>query len=336
MLIYVGGYTSEPGEGIAVFDADPITGALVETFTRTTAVDPSFLAWNPAGDRLYAVSESTGGALAFARTETGLVALGEEWTGGVDPCHLVVDPSGSFLIIANYTSGSVSVHPIAADGSLAARRDLLTLRGSGPHPERQAGPHAHQIAYRPERGSFFVSDLGSDTVHEYALSSDGAVQPLGASPLTPGCGPRHIAFHPSNGLAYVAGELDSSVRVCRVRPGGLSELGSVPGTVTAVETNYPSHIRCSADGRFVYMGNRGADCLTVFAVTGETLTPLADVPTGGAWPRHFEIVGDFVYVANQDSNTVTALRIDPATGIPRSPAVVAEVPGAACILPALS
>ncbi|NUO60457.1 MAG: lactonase family protein [Hamadaea sp.] len=333
MLIYVGAYTSTGG-GIRCYEQDPSTGALTEAHPPATAIDPSFLAWDAVKANLYAVSESTGGVEAFARSDHGLLtSLGQQWTGGADPCHLVVDPTGKFLVTANYAGGSVSVHPINEDGSLGGRRDLLEHGGSGPDPERQEGPHAHMIAYRPSGTSFYVTDLGTDQIHEYALSPDGAILPVREIPADAGSGPRHIAFHPTSGTVYVSAELDSSVLVYQPQGDGLVQVGKVAATVEPpAERNYPSHIECSADGRFVYVANRGTDCVTVFAVTPDGLTPVTDVPTGGRWPRHFAIIGDLLYIANQDSGTITVAPIDQATGVPATPVAVAEVAGAACVL----
>lgn len=334
MRIYVGAYTPEGRGGIGCFEQDPLSGALAEVHPVVPATDPSFLAWSPTGPGFYAVSESAGGVLAFARTGGGpLTPLSEEWTGGTDPCHLTVDPSGRYLVTANYGDGSVSVHPLDADGSLGPRRDLVTFRGSGPHPERQTGPHAHMIAYRPGGGSFFVTDLGTDTIHEYALSPDGTARPIGATSLRPGCGPRHLAFHPSAALAYVTGELDATVTVCEVLAEGLRPIDAVPATVDDFsDENLPSHLAVSSDGRFVYAASRGPNCITAYAVDGEKLRPLFDTPTGGKWPRHFAAIGDFLYVANQDSATVTALRVDPESGGLGEATVAARFPNPTCIL----
>ncbi|NUT33351.1 MAG: lactonase family protein [Hamadaea sp.] len=333
MLIYVGAYTPEGG-GVRCFQQDPHSGALTETHSPAPASDPSFLAWGQDGAYLYAVGETAGGLASFARAEDGLLTpLNQEWTGGSSPCHLAVDPTGRFVVTANYGDGTVSVHPVEADGSLGPRRDLVAHAGKGPDPERQEGPHAHQIAYLPGGDTFLVTDLGTDTVHEYTLSPDGAVQPLRAFPAEAGSGPRHVAFHPA-GLVFVAGELDSSVMIYRRTADGLERVGRVAATAQEPPVrNYPSHIECSSDGRFVYVGNRGANAITVLAVHGDELRPVADVPSGGEWPRHFAIAGDFLYVANQDSGTVAALPLDPATGVPGEARVVAEVTQASCILP---
>ena len=333
MLIYVGAYTPEGKGGIGCFRQDPATGALAEEYSATPATDPSFLAWSPRGDALYAVSESGAEVLAFTRNGGRLTPLSTEWTGGADPCHLAVDPSGRFLVTANYGGGSLSVLPLGTGGIVEPRRCVAAFAGHGPHPERQTGPHAHMIAFRPAGGSFFVTDLGTDTIHEYALSPDGTAGPIGTTGVRAGSGPRHLAFHPTEPLAYVCGELNSTVIVCSVEAEGLRPLSSVASTVSDVEgVNYPSHIAVSADGRFVYVANRGADCLTAYAVDGDGVRPLADTPTGGVWPRHFAIIGGFVYVANQDSGTITALPIDPETGELGEASVAAHFPNPTCIL----
>ena len=74
----------------------------------------------------------------------------------------------------------------------------------------------------------------------------------------------------------------------------------------------------SRDGRFVYVANRGPDTVSVFAWNGESATLIAEVPTGGEWPRHLALIDDHLYVANERSHTVTVFRVDPDTGIPRA------------------
>ena len=41
-------------------------------------------------------------------------------TKGEGPCHVVVDKTGSMLIVTNYQTGSTAVMPVRGDGSLGA------------------------------------------------------------------------------------------------------------------------------------------------------------------------------------------------------------------------
>jgi 6-phosphogluconolactonase (cycloisomerase 2 family) len=164
------------------------------------------------------------------------------------------------------------------------------------------------------------------------MEPSGRLRHVATSPMPEGMGPRHLAMHPS-GTVYVSGELDSTVVACVPVDGGLRPVAAVPATVgEPAERNYPSHLECSPDGRFLYVANRGADCLTVFALDGVAPRPLADVPTGGRWPRHFALIGDFLYVANQDSDSVTVFRRDPDSGLPSATGHATRVPNPSCVL----
>lgn len=345
-LVYIGGYTAGSngrGEGITVFGQDAQTGALEPLGLAAATPGPSFLAWHPSGRYLYAVDESNdGGVAAFAVEPSGLLRLlNRESSGGATPCYVTVHPSGRFLLSANYTSGSVVVHPIEPDGVLGERTDLVQHTGTGPDERRQSAPHAHQVRVDLVGEHVLAVDLGTDTVYVYRLnSSTGKLELVSEGKTEPGAGPRHLAFGTDDRL-YVAGELDSTVTVFRyyAASGKLERLSTSPasiGTTPDGVRNYPSEIATSPDGRFVYVANRGLDVISVLAVEGETVRPVADVPVGGEWPRHFAIIGDFLYVANQNSDNVVCFRRDEETGLLATPGTSVAVPTPACILAALS
>jgi 6-phosphogluconolactonase (cycloisomerase 2 family) len=80
------------------------------------------------------------------------------------------------------------------------------------------------------------------------------------------------------------------------------------------------------------VANRGPATISVFALADELPTLVAEVPSGGAWPRHFALVWPYLYVANQLSNLVVAFHIDPATGIPSPTGDVLTTPSPTCLL----
>lgn len=327
--MYLGSY----GSGIHCVRQDPATGELSEQHVPVDIANPSFLAWHPSKSYLYAVCEEadTGSIAALAVGEDGaLTRLNVEPTGGKSPCHLAIDPTGQFAVVANYVDGTVSVHRINRNGTVKPHSELLRHKGSGPNPDRQAGPHAHMVAFTRYPGIVLVTDLGTDQVLTYRLNPPGKLSPVHTAGMSAGSGPRHMALHP-DGPIYITGELDSSVMVCEIRAGALvREIAKHDSMVEKPDpANFPSHIECS--DRFVYVANRGADCISVFEA--DPWRPVADVPTGGRWPRHFALIGDFLYVANQNSGTVTVSRVDGATDVPGPFRVVAEVPGVSCVLP---
>jgi 6-phosphogluconolactonase (cycloisomerase 2 family) len=336
--VYVGCYTDDmkgEGDGVTVFRRDHATGWLEPVAEPIAIASPSCLTWHPSRHFLYAVNEGGGAVTALAIEGDGaLRVLDERPTGGVWPCHLAVDPSGRWLVTANYGTGSLAVHHIGADGALGESTDLVQHHGAGPDPERQDGPHAHMVYFEPS-GMMHAVDLGTDRIVHYDLDdAAGRLVVRGASELPAGTGPRHLVRH-SSGSLLVVGELDSSVSVLRpdAAAGTWRVHLRVPATATPDDTpNLPAAIALSPDERFLYVSNRGRDSVTVFALDGDEPRPLLDVPCGGQWPRDLTLVEGHLYVANERSGSVVGFVIDPDTGVPHSPGLTITTPSPTFVL----
>jgi 6-phosphogluconolactonase len=335
-LVFVGCYTGETGgegDGIALLRRDPATGDLTRLGVAARTPSPSFLAQHPDRPVLYAVNELDRGAVSAFRVaaDGSLTELAVRRTGGAHPCHLAVTADGRHLLAANYSSGSVSVHPLDADGVPGERSDLLDLAGHGPDPERQTGPHAHMVSPDPAGAGVLITDLGSDRVWRARLDpvSGRLVEPAPAIVAEPGTGPRHL-YRAADGTLLLAGELAADLTWYRPGAAGLDRAGRVR-TTTLAGTAYPSEVTMGPDGRLVYLANRGPDTVSVFAWHGGA-TLIAEVPTGGEWPRHILLLTDHLYVANERSHSVTVFRIDPETGIPRMQGQPIGEPSPACVL----
>lgn len=333
--IYLGGYTSQDGGGTGIG-----FGTIESAEVVATTADPSFLTLSADGRFLYAANEVDEGRVsAFAvRADGSLEFLGDQPTGGASPCHVAVDPSGRFLLSANYTSGSLAVHPIAEDGSLGPARQFLQREGSGPNADRQEGPHAHQIAFDRAGAYVFDVDLGSDTVHVSTLSAAGRLEPVDRLVVHPGAGPRHIAFHPGGNAAYVINELDSTLTVCSYADGRLGVVQTVSTRPEdAAGENSAAEVLVSADGRFVYGSNRGDDTIAVFEISADALllNLVQTIGSGGAGPRHLAFAdgGALLYAANEGSDAVTTFAVDQASGALTATGTPLSWPKPVCVLP---
>ncbi|MFJ4080742.1 lactonase family protein [Streptomyces iakyrus] len=316
---FIGSFTAAGGPGIVTAEADPGTGALTVLSSVQTVPDPSYLALARDGETLYAVSETAEGTVAAYRVsgDKPEPAGRPVPVGGSGPTHLSL--FAGHVLTANYGSGSVTAVPVRPDGTLArSASGVLRHTGAGPHTPRQQGPHAHQVQPDPS-GRWAVSvDLGTDSVRVCTLV-DGALALYRETALRPGSGPRHLAFHPDGGYAYVVNELSPSVTVCRwdAAEGVLTPLSETPVLPGAPARDaYPSGIVTSPDGRFVWTATRGEDVLSVLAVLGDELRLVTTVHCGGHWPRALAASDGFLYVANERSGDVTWFALDPLTGVP--------------------
>ena len=88
-------------------------------------------------------------AFAIDSTTGKLTLLNQVASGGADPCYITVDKTGKFVLVANYTGGSVSVFPILKDGSLGEASAFVQHTGHGTNPKRQERRTLTPSIYRP-------------------------------------------------------------------------------------------------------------------------------------------------------------------------------------------
>ncbi|MEZ5387941.1 MAG: lactonase family protein [Prosthecobacter sp.] len=332
------------GRGIHLFEVDRATGALTPRGLHEMGTSPSALAFNTAKTHLYSANETerigdieAGSVTAFkVDPHTGaLTSLNTVSSGGKGPAHLSVHPSGKFVLVANYFGGSVAVLPILPDGSLGEATDVKKDAGTvGPTKAENAPPgsfafsghdqtHAHMIEADPAGKFVLHADLGLDQILVWKFDAEKGLLTANDPPavsLPPGDGPRHFVFHPEGRWFYSIQEEGSTLALFdydagsgRLKP--RQTISSLPPGFAG--SNFCSEIMLSADGRFVYAGNRLHDSIGIFAVGEDgTLTFVTEEWTRGNYPRSFSFdpSGGFLYCCNQRADNVTVFRVDKSSG----------------------
>ena len=332
------------GRGIHMFQVNRATGAMTPCGVNEMGTSPSALVINASGTRMYSANETDrmgeadpGSVSAFAidRKDGSLKLLNTVGSGGAGPAHLSIHPSGKFVLVANYFGGSVAVLPILPDGSLGAASDIKKDAGTiGPRTAKNAPPgsfafsghdqaHAHMIEADPSGRFVLHADLGLDQIFIWKFDDRAGVLTPNDPPsisLPPGDGPRHFAFHPNGRWFYSIQEEGSTVV--------LFDYDSAKGRLTSRQTisslppgfagsNFTSEIMVSADGRFLYAGNRLHDSIAIFSI-GENgaLTFVTEEWTRGDYPRSFNVEpgGNFLYSCNQRGDTISSFRVNRKTG----------------------
>ncbi|MGE5803795.1 MAG: lactonase family protein [Gemmatimonadota bacterium] len=343
-LLYVGTYTENTrSAGVYLVRMDRRSGELRHVGAVNAGTNPSFLTIHPNGRVLYAVNELGKGTVSAFTIEKGLDALtrmNEQPSEGGAPCYVSVDKSGRAALVANYTGGNVALLPIEANGALAPAH-VVQHTGKGPTPSRQEAPHAHCILPDPSNHFALAADLGADRVFVYRLDLDGkSLRHVegGDAVMRPGAGPRHIAFHPTLPLVFVANELDSTVATLRFDSArGMLTVLDARSTLPAgwTGTNYPADIHVAPNGRTLYVSNRGHNSMAVYSVAESTGALALDqvIPTEGDWPRNFSLdrSGRWLLVANQRSDSVIVFERDPDSGRLTLTKQRIEIPSPVCL-----
>ena len=214
---------TEAVEGVYVQRLDMESGTLSPISAHGEIENPSFLDLSPDRRFLYAIGEvgqvdgRPGGAIgayAIDSSSGTLTHLNTESTVGPGPCHVSVDATGRYVLVANYGGGSVAILPVRDDGSLGEASDFVQHEGSSVNPNRQGEPHAHSIMVSPNNTHAFAPDLGMDKIAIYQIDHGSGKLAAGAQPfmdVDPGEGPRHFDFHPNGPYAYVINELGNTI-----------------------------------------------------------------------------------------------------------------------------
>lgn len=347
--VFIGTSGGQPGEAHGIYraDFDPSTGTLGKPVLAVASKAPGFLVQHPHSPVLLAIgspqqpfADGSSAVIAFAIGEDhSLRMLGEASTGGRGACHLAIDASGRTVAVANYADGIISTLRLDERGVPRETISVITNRGSGPHPQRQKGPHAHGVYFDQANRHLYVPDLGLDKVLVYPF--DAATSRLGdaMAPLVtaPGAGPRHLAFSADESHAYVINELDNTVLVARHDQGRLSALRTIATLPAGFSgANTTAEIELSPDGRFLYASNRGHDSIVVLhREPADGIEPVIQhAPCGGRTPRHFKIspCGKWLLCGHQGSHSVSVLPRDPASGRLGQPVSTVSVPTPTCIL----
>lgn len=332
---YTGSYGKAEESSILYCHIDPARNLIKADPVCSDADYPSFILMHPNKKIVYAVRELTpeGGLNVFKISPEGLILIKTLPTMGKDPCYLSLSDDLRFLLVINYTGGSFSLFRLDSDGIPEELTAAVRHEGSGPRKDRQEAAHPHCGIFIGNR--LYVTDLGMDCMFCYQLDpACGSVAEVYRLHFPAGSGPRHICKPSSDDILYVNGELSSQVFKVRLLKNS-AKITACAGTLPDgfKGENITAAIRLDEDEKFLFVSNRGDDSIAMFRIGENGALMLTSVcKTGGRWPRDFDIFGDIIIIANQNSNSITSLKIDHDTGSLKPAPLFYETVQPTCIM----
>ncbi len=330
--LIIGTYDSPKSEGIYVYDFDSKLGTAKELSHIKTS-NPSFIDVSKNGKYVYAVNETAdknnkGGKISsflFNRDSNKLVFINQQSSEGNHPCHLSIDNNGQHIAVANYSTGNFSIFKINKNGSIDTANQVIQHVGIGFDTIRQKSPHVHSVYFSKNNRKLFVADLGIDKVFVYdVINKKNYIKTENVFTLKSdkAAGPRHIAFNKAENVIYVLEELSGNISVyyqdLKKYFQKVQSISNKPDTFKGFAGSADIHL--SPDGNFLYASNRGeSNTIAIFSVnkTNGTLRLIGHQPTLGLAPRNFNFdpSGNFLLVANQNTDEIVIFKIDKNTGL---------------------
>ncbi len=341
--LFVGSYNRDKEkDGVYLYRFNYQTGALQQVAATKGILNPSFLTLSPDGKYIYACSEAqtpnVGGVSSFAfdSVKETVTLLDRQDSGGDNPAYVGVDPTGKWLICANYSGGSLSIFPLSGNGHIAPAKQTIAFKDSSVMRSRQLRSHIHASVFSPDGQYAFFPDLGADKIHIYRLAP-GAAEPLQpASPpftrTTPGSGPRHITFHPRLPMAYCIEEISGTVTAYKYHDGKLDSVQRLDAHLAKHQNDYgAADIHISPDGRFLYASTREtSNSIFIYAINQRNgqLKQIGVESTQGVHPRNFVIdpTGKFLLVANQKTGNIVVFKREQQSGLLKQTSVQVTLP----------
>ena len=314
-LAYLGTDSVRGSQGIYTVSLDTDTGALTQVGT-TPAQDSGYLALSPDGGTLYAAIESMildgkpqGGVAAYRIGGDGLPEyLNHQGAAGQLICH--VSCGDGVVYASSYLNGTVSIFPVAADGSLMPCEKVIRHTGKDGYP-----PHIH-CAKRTADGKYLcVVEVGYhalclyDTVH-YEKQFEIRTKPVR---------PRQVVC--TGQCVYLLTEGGMTVDVYTYAPDAAEKL-TLRQSLSCLPEGFrgmggAGGIRLSPDGRTLFASIRGVDVMAVFSVGTDGLLEKRSVTKlCGSTPRDFNVTPDgrYLLIGLQKSDAMAVYAYDPDSG----------------------
>ncbi|MGX7108161.1 lactonase family protein [Facklamia miroungae] len=318
----LGGYTRRKNQGLALIEYNPQQEKFLERQVFSSLQNPTYLALSVDHRYLFSIEKESplSGVSVFKKDTFGQWEKKDQFlhtkTAG---CHLFYLDQTRTLYLSNYHEGTLEIYHLNTKDQLE-HIETIAHEGSSIHPN-QTQSRIHFSSTLGQDKHLYVCDLGSDNVLIYALTESGTIHHLQQTLSLPrGTGPRHLAIHPDLPYVYIIGELNNTTTLCKLNQEGhlriIENYPNIEGDSNKDATG--AAIKCSKDGRFIYVSTRYQDQISLFAVNKKTgqLSLIESVSSAGKVPRDFCFSQNenYLMVAHQDSDNLALFRRNLETG----------------------
>lgn len=327
---FVGSYSDEGpyvstanGEGILSCTLDLESGQIQKNSLCEEGINSTYLDKSPDDKFLFAAIDrfsSIGSVMVFSIGDKGsLSKLSQQSSHGKSTCHIACDREGERVFVSSYIDSKLTAYNFDGSG-ISPATEIITYEGNGPNPDRQEHSHAHQAMVSPDNKWLYVCDLGSDKIWIHGMTN--LEKNIRSIDVPAGYGPRHLVWNNPLNKSYVYCELNSHLLVYDwdKESGNMSlveDKAALPDEYNGKAAG--SAIRIHPTNKALYVSDRGQNSIIVHSIEESGRLKFENwFSIKGKTPRDFAIdpTGQWLLVANQDTNSIVPFRLDPESGFP--------------------
>lgn len=317
-VAYVSTYTQKDSHGIKIYDVDMEKGRFLPK-NEIEISNASYICTSHNKKYLYSITDF--GVEAYQILPDGnLEKLNFASINGMRGCYLSVDYTDSFLFVAGYHDGKLTVLRLNEDGSIGEITDEIYHKGLGTIAERNFRPHINCARMTHDNKYLLVTDQGMDHVNVYHLDAQkGKVKIADVVRSELESGPRLIKISKDGRFIYVLHEWKCYIDVyCYQDKNNVPYFEKIQTVETAKmskgSSNASSALSFSTDYNYLLTTNAGDNSVVIYNVNQEdgTLTKNLSLPISGEYPKDAELFPNnkFLVSLNHESNEMTFFHVN--------------------------
>ena len=302
--MYIGNYTNK---GVTIFDIEKMHSINTE---QGKIINNSYVCINK--DFLYSVSEirdeniKSGYISSYRINGDNLEFLNSCSSYGYDPCFITVNSFLDLLCVANYTGGSFAIYKIMSDGSIGR---MIYSESYGKNSR------VHQIQFSEDSSTFYVVDLGLNTIGAYSIQIDNGeciINKLSKIKFENEEKPRHLIIESENTIFLVTEGSCELIKIHIDKNYNMTLVDRVSILPIDVKDNYTGcAIKNDTNNKYIYLSIRGHNSISVFRIS-HNLELVQNISCEGICPRDLTLTreGKYLMCANQESNNISIFSIN--------------------------
>jgi len=339
-VAYISTYTHGDKHGIKIYDVDMERGRFIEK-DKVEITNSSYVSISHSGKYLYSITDF-GVESYYIRKDGNLRFLNYAPINGMRGCYLSTDYTDSFLFVAGYHDGKLTVLRLKEDGTIGEITDEIYHKGLGSIADRNFRPHINCARMTHDNKYLLVADQGMDHVNVYRFDAvNGKVLLADVIRSDMESAPRHVKISRDGRFIYIIHEWKCYIDVYSYEEKKgqpvFEKIQTVPTCrVEQGSSNAASALSFSEDHKYLLSTNAGDNSAVVFRVDEETgmLSEIFCLPVSGEYPKDAGLFPDNrnLVSLNHESNDVTFFHVDMENGtmVMNGPPIRVDVPN--CIV----